>query len=107
MIRSRNISSGIGAQILAGTQAHGDFAFRRLALANNQHVGDFLQLGVADFLLHALGRGVDVHAQARRSVYHGRLEQGVAHLLGVVATLSLIGMTRAWMGASQVGKAPA
>ena len=59
-----------GAQILAGPQADRDLALRRLALAHHQHVGDFLQLGVADLLLHPLVGGVDVDAQAGRAVDH-------------------------------------
>ncbi len=77
LMRAMNCSSGMAPKSLPDLQPDRDFSFRRLALAHHQHVGDFLELGVADLLLHPLVGGVDVHAQAGGAVDHRRGKQGV------------------------------
>ena len=50
--------------IIAISGADGSGAGVGLAVADDQHVGRLLQLGLADLLVHSLAAVVDLHAEA-------------------------------------------
>ena len=82
LMREMKVSSGMAPRSLPERNRTATLPSCRLPLAHHQHVGDFLELGVADLLLHPLIGGVDVHPQARSAIDHRRVEQAHPALSG-------------------------
>ena len=89
------------AVVALAVAAHRDRARLGLAVADDEHVGDLAQLGLADLAPDGLGAVVDLGAQ-RRPRAARRRPRGAAS-----TWRSAIGSTIAWTGASQSGNSPA
>ncbi len=73
-MRAMNCSKGIAPKSLPERSRDRDLTDLGLAFAYHQHVGDFLELRVADLLLHPLIGGVDIHPETGGAVHHWRGE---------------------------------
>ena len=81
--------------------AHGDGPVLGLAVADDEHVGDLAQLGLADLAPDRLGALVDLGAQPAAA-------QPAPAISSAASTWrSEIGSTIACIGASQTGNSPA